>query len=75
MLTPVSFISINSIRVVKCSSNYKFLSPASYIHNISSLEVVSSGLIVDLVQRLDSKPMQLYCRVSLRKSIDREDFA
>ncbi|KAM1133584.1 hypothetical protein ACFX19_043527 [Malus domestica] len=73
MLTSASFIVINSIRavcfnknsvrVVNESCSDKRSGPASYVQNDGPLDIVSSGLISELVQCLDSKPMQFHCRV------------
>lgn len=62
MLTPVSFVVINSIEVVnvcgECSDSASRMDDAS-------LDIVSSGLIFQLLQRLDCKPTLSHCRVSL----------
>ncbi|BBG94975.1 conserved telomere maintenance component 1 [Prunus dulcis] len=73
MLTSVSFIVINSIRAVSFQNNFikvdnescsdKCSSPASYMQNAAPLDLVSSGLISELVKCLDFKPMRFHCRV------------
>uniref|UniRef100_A0A2N9HSB4 CST complex subunit CTC1 n=1 Tax=Fagus sylvatica TaxID=28930 RepID=A0A2N9HSB4_FAGSY len=65
MLTPVTFIVINSISVVSEPCNDKYINswPASDVHNDAAPDTVSSGLIYDLIQRLDCKPMRFRCRV------------
>ncbi|XP_059453022.1 CST complex subunit CTC1 isoform X2 [Corylus avellana] len=65
MLTPVTFIAINSIHVVSepyRDTYFKFW-PASDAYNNASPDSVSSGLFSDLFQRLDCKPMRFHCRV------------
>lgn len=74
MLTSVSFIVINSIRAVSFQNKFikvdnescsdKCSSPASYMQNAAPLDLVSSGLISELVKCLDFKPMRFHCRVS-----------
>lgn len=65
MLLSISFIVVNSIRVV----NNPFIDKISNlwsnsdICNIASPDTVSSGLISELVQCSDCKPMRFYCRV------------
>ncbi|XP_015575646.2 CST complex subunit CTC1 isoform X1 [Ricinus communis] len=65
MLTPVSFIVLNSIRVTnelfteKCSDIQ-----SSNISSASSLDNVSSGIISELIQHADGKPLQFNCRVA-----------
>ncbi|KAL5777858.1 hypothetical protein ACOSP7_010784 [Xanthoceras sorbifolium] len=65
MLTPVSFIVINSIRLVnepnrdKCSNLWS----NSDVNSIGSLDDISSGLISELIQCSDCKPMRFRCRV------------
>ncbi|GAV69022.1 hypothetical protein CFOL_v3_12523, partial [Cephalotus follicularis] len=65
ILTPVSLIVINSIMVVDKPSSEKCsnLQSAALISNVASSDIVSSGLISDLNQCLDSKPMRFHCRV------------
>ncbi|PQP99936.1 CST complex subunit CTC1 isoform X1 [Prunus yedoensis var. nudiflora] len=73
MLTSVSFIVINSIRAVSFQNKFikvdnescsdKCSSPASYMQNAAPLDLVSSGLISELVKCLDFKPIAFHCRV------------
>ncbi|XP_030950352.1 CST complex subunit CTC1 isoform X1 [Quercus lobata] len=65
MLTPVTFIVINSISAVSEPYNDKNINswPASDVHNDAAPDTVSSGLISDLIQRVDCKPMRFRCRV------------
>ncbi|XP_021647982.2 CST complex subunit CTC1 isoform X2 [Hevea brasiliensis] len=64
-LTPASFIVLNSIRVAneqyddKC---FKFCSTLC-MPSASSLDNVSSGMISELIQCSDCKPMRFNCRV------------
>ncbi|XP_024952233.2 CST complex subunit CTC1 isoform X2 [Citrus sinensis] len=64
-LLSISFIVVNSIRVV----NNPFIDKISNLWsnsdmcNKASPDTVSSGLISELVQCSDCKPMRLYCRV------------
>ncbi|KAL5558189.1 hypothetical protein UlMin_034400 [Ulmus minor] len=58
MLTPASFIVINSIKVVNESCRDKCSSLASDISY-----TISSGLIFELVEQFDCKLMQVHCRV------------
>ena len=71
MLTPVTFIEINSISAVSEPYNDKYIDswPASDVHNDAAPDTVSSGLISDLIQRVDCKPMRFRCRVSCFLSI------
>jgi hypothetical protein len=66
MLTPVTFIAINSVHVVSepYSDTYFKFWPASDAYNNASPDSVSSGLFSDLFQCLDCKPMRFHCRVS-----------
>ncbi|KAF3446226.1 hypothetical protein FNV43_RR11405 [Rhamnella rubrinervis] len=61
MLTPVSLILINSIRVNELCSD-KCSNLDSCMHD-ASLDTITSGLISKLVQCFDCKPMQSHCRV------------
>ena len=67
MLTPVSFIVINSISVVNqlCSENCS--SPVLEMNDGATLETSASGLISELVQHPDRKLMQIRCRVTFPK--------
>ncbi|KAF2309889.1 hypothetical protein GH714_005501 [Hevea brasiliensis] len=64
-LTPASFIVLNSIRIAneqyddKC---FKFCSTLC-MPSASSLDNVSSGMISELIQCSDCKPMRFNCRV------------
>ena len=71
MLTPVTFIVINSISAVSEPYNDKNINswPASDVHNDAAPDTVSSGLISDLIKRVDCKPMRFRCRVSFFLSI------
>ena len=66
MLTPVSFIAINSMKVNNNQYNAKFSKPVnvSESYNVVPLDVISSGFISELIQCLECKPMQFHCRVS-----------
>ncbi|KAM4129576.1 hypothetical protein ACJW30_01G033900 [Castanea mollissima] len=65
MLTPVTFIVINSISAVSEPYNDKYINSwrASDVHNDAAPDTVSSGLISDLIQRVDCKTMRFRCRV------------
>ncbi|KAM7280719.1 hypothetical protein ACFE04_007853 [Oxalis oulophora] len=65
MLTPVSFIVINSISVIDESSreNCPILCSASTEPKTSSSKNVSSGLISQLICCLDCNPIRFHCRV------------
>ncbi|KAI9200887.1 hypothetical protein LWI28_014534 [Acer negundo] len=65
MLTPVSFIVINAIRLINEPNRHKWPSlwSDSDVNNIGSLDNVSSGLISELIQCSDCKPMRFCCRV------------
>ncbi|KAM5574673.1 CST complex subunit CTC1 [Rosa sericea] len=63
ILTSVSFITIHSISGVNESCGVKCSNPASYMPNALPQEIVRSGLISELVQSSDLKPMLLHCRV------------
>ncbi|KAF8404935.1 hypothetical protein HHK36_009830 [Tetracentron sinense] len=65
MLTPVSFIVINSIKEVNHHFSDRNFYPWSGadICNDALMDTVSSGLISEIIQCLESKPMQFHCRV------------
>ncbi|XP_050378605.1 CST complex subunit CTC1 isoform X2 [Argentina anserina] len=63
ILTSVSFIIINSISGVNESCAVKSSCPASYTPTASPQEIIRSGMISELVQCLDFKPMLLHCRM------------
>lgn len=66
MLTPVSLIVINSIRLVNEPHRDKWsnLQFKLSVNNKGSLDNVSSGLISELIQYSDDKPMRFRCRVN-----------
>lgn len=65
-LTPVSFIAINSMEVNEKEYSAKCSNPVnvSDSYNVVPPHVVSSGLIAELLQCLERKPMKFHCRVS-----------
>ncbi|XP_059636886.1 CST complex subunit CTC1 isoform X2 [Cornus florida] len=65
MLTAASFIVINSIRVVNDHYTDNFCNPsvASGLDSPEFLDTVPSGLISEIIQQLESKPIQFHCRV------------
>ncbi|OVA10488.1 CST complex subunit CTC1 [Macleaya cordata] len=65
MLTPVSSIIINSIKEVNRNYSDRCSCPrfGSDILNAEMLDTVSLGLISELIQCQDSKPMRFRCRV------------
>ncbi|PON99190.1 CST complex subunit CTC [Trema orientale] len=63
MLTPVSFIVINSIRVVNNSCSEKCSSLVPDVNGVASLDTLSSVLISKLVQHPDCKLTRFRCRV------------
>lgn len=71
MLTSVSFIVINSMRVVKEPDVDKFseLLWNSDTCNKDSRDSISSGLISELAPCLNSEPMRIRCRVSFTRAI------
>lgn len=65
MLIPVSFIVINSIRAVNGSSVDEFTNQKTDLAIYDTAPIgTSSGLISELLEHWDCKPMQLRCRVS-----------
>ncbi|XP_021910975.1 CST complex subunit CTC1-like isoform X2 [Carica papaya] len=65
MLTPISFIVINSLRVVDDLYSERWSSfPASAVHGTSSVETISFGLISELIPKcMDYKPVRFLCKV------------
>ena len=65
MLTPVSFIAINSMKLNNDQYNAECSNPVnvSELYNFVPLDAVSC-LISELIQCLECKPMQFHCRVS-----------
>ncbi|XP_015884731.3 CST complex subunit CTC1 isoform X3 [Ziziphus jujuba] len=61
ILTPVSFIVINSIEVVN-ACGHECSDQVSSMHD-ASLDTVSSSLIFQLLQRFDCNPTLSHCRV------------
>ncbi|KAF9687595.1 hypothetical protein SADUNF_Sadunf02G0109700 [Salix dunnii] len=63
MLTPASFIVINSIRVANEASQENSSDLWLYRSSLASLDRVSFVMISELNQCTESKPMKFYCRV------------
>lgn len=63
MLTPASFITINSIRVANEASQENSSDLWLYRSSLASLDRVSFVMISELNQCTESKPMKFYCRV------------
>lgn len=65
MLTPVSFIVINSLRLADTPLTERSSSSVVEMNGVTSLENMSLCLISELVEHLDSKLRRLRCRVTL----------
>ncbi|KAJ7958119.1 CST complex subunit CTC1 isoform X1 [Quillaja saponaria] len=65
MLTPVSFIVVNSIRALNepCNDQFSNAYPTINSHDAAAPVITLSGLISELAQCSDSKHMRLHCRV------------
>ncbi|KAF5468328.1 hypothetical protein F2P56_012486 [Juglans regia] len=65
MLTPVTYIVINSIRAVSgpYSDSYLSFQPIPDVYSNASPDTVSSGQFSELSQCSDCKPMRFHCRV------------
>ncbi|KAJ6404838.1 hypothetical protein OIU84_012918 [Salix udensis] len=63
LLTPASFIVINSIRVANEASQENSSDLWLYRSSLASLDRVSFVMISELNQCTESKPMKFYCRV------------
>lgn len=63
MLTPASFIVINSLRVANEASQENSSDLWLYRSSAASLDKVSFVMISELNQRTESKPVKFYCRV------------
>ncbi|KAA8537704.1 hypothetical protein F0562_027306 [Nyssa sinensis] len=65
LLTPASFIVINYVKVVNYHLSDKCCNPsaASGLHGAGFRDTVPSGLISEIIQCLECKPMQFHCRV------------
>lgn len=66
MLTPVTYIVINSISSVSelYSDSYLSFQPLLDVYSNASPDTVSSSQFSELSQCLDCKPMRFHCRVS-----------
>lgn len=66
MLTPASFIEINSVMVVNDQYEGKRDSPSAALglHNVASLETGPKSLISETRQCLDNMLLQLHCKVN-----------
>ncbi|KAG6674780.1 hypothetical protein I3842_15G062100 [Carya illinoinensis] len=65
MLTPVTYIVINSISAVSepCSDSYPSFQPIRDVYSNASPDTLSSGQFSELSQCSDCKPMRFHCRV------------
>lgn len=72
MLTPVTYIVINSISAVSgpYSDSYLSFQPVPDVYSNASPDTVSSGQFSELSQCSDCKPMRFHCRVSWYLSMD-----
>lgn len=62
----MSFIAINSMKVNKKEYSAKCANPVNVpdSYNVVPPHAVSSGLIAELIQCLERKPMKFHCQVS-----------